>query len=84
MISHRCTTHNLVNHLQQTNKIKNYEVNYIYEKNNYKNEWMCVVSFDDGSKHQSYTENADCKKKSIDSILKKIYPVLSQIAGIKK
>lgn len=83
MVTNRCTTHNLVNHLKQTNKIKNYEVNYIYEKTNTDQEWMCVVSFEDGDNKHSYTKNKESKKKSLNSILKQINPVLSQIAGIK-
>ena len=82
MISKRCRAHNLVNHLLQTNKIKNYEVNYTYEKENYKNEWICVVSFESDKQH-SYVENSARKTYALDNILTKINPILSIIAGIR-
>lgn len=82
MISNRCTTYNLLNHLQQTNKIKNYEVNYIYEKQHYGKEWLCLVSFEDGDTKYSYTENTARKRNSLYSILKTINPILSDIAGM--
>jgi hypothetical protein len=83
MISKRCTTHNLVNHLLQTKKIKNYEVNYIYEKQDYRNEWMCVVSFESDKQH-SYVGNSAKKRPALYTILTKINPILSRIAGIRE
>ena len=45
MISKRCKGLNLLNHLLQTKKIKNYSIEYIYEKEKYDNHWKCQIKF---------------------------------------
>mgnify|MGYP001372093854 CR=1 FL=1 len=81
MVTHRCTELNLINHLIQTNKITDYDVSYVHEKEN--NEWLCVVTFSTKGKEHSYVQNAINQKKAYNTILTKINPVLTKIAGIK-
>jgi hypothetical protein len=83
MVTQRCTGLNLVNHLIQINKITDYEVTYVYEKENYDNEWLCVVTFSTKGKDHSYVQNDRNQKKAYNTILTNILPVLTKIAGIK-
>ena len=82
MISGRCSGKNLINHLLQTNKLQNYDVNYIYEKQDFNREWMCILSFEANNKKYTYIENTRRKENSFGQILKQINPILSSIAGI--
>jgi len=83
MVTQRCTGKNLINHLTQTNKITDYDVTYVHEKENFENEWLCVVTFSTKGKEHSYVQNAINQKKAFNTILTKINPVLTKIAGIK-
>jgi hypothetical protein len=82
MISGRCSGKNLINHLLQTNKLQNYDVNYIYEKQDFNREWMCILSFEANKKKYTFIENTRRKEYSFVQILKQINPILSSIAGI--
>jgi len=83
MVTQRCTGLNLVNHLIQINKITDYDVTYVHEKENYENEWLCVVTFTSNGQEHSYVQNAINQKKAYNTILTKINPILTKIAGIK-
>ena len=83
MVTQRCTGQNLINHLTQTNNITDFDVTYVHEKVNLENEWLCVVTFSTKGKDHSYVQNASNKKKAFNTILTKINPVLTKIAGIK-
>ncbi len=83
MVTHRCTRQNLINHLTQTNKVKNFDVSYVHEKENFEKEWLCVVTFTSNGLEHSYVQNAITQKKAYNTILTKINPILTKIAGIK-
>lgn len=69
MISTRCTRTNLINHLRQTSKISDILINYIYDKTNYGNEWLCILSFTHiGNKCQFINESSQ-KRTSLNNIL---------------
>lgn len=81
MISSRCTRTNLLNHLQQTNKISDLSINYIYDKTNYGKEWMGILSFKHlGNKHQFIHESSQ-KRKSLHYILDENHTSLFNIAS---
>ena len=83
MISNRCSNRNLVNHLIQTNKISDFEVNYVYEKSDYGREWMCVLTYTSLDNPHQHISNSNTKRNALNKIIIDIEPELRDLAGIK-
>lgn len=69
MISNRCRQMNLINHIKQTGAADNIDISYNYTKQNYKNEWECVITLEKNNKIYQFKKSDKTKKKGLISIL---------------
>lgn len=83
MISSRCSNRNLVNHLIQTHKIYDVDINYVYEKHDYGNEWMCVLTYSSLDNPYQHISNSNTKRNAFNKILIDIEPELRMLSEIK-
>ena len=72
MISERCKGLNLLNHLKQTNKLENLEIEYNMVDINRELFWECTISFNKDGKKKTY-KNRDVRKiLSLKNLINKI------------
>ena len=69
MISNRCRQMNLINHIRQTGAADNIDISYNYNKQNYDNEWECVLTLEKNNKTYLFKKSDKTQKKGLISIL---------------
>jgi len=72
MVSERCRGLNLLNHLQQTNKLKNLEITYNMVDINRELFWECELSFNKGGEKKTYKHREIRRVLSLTNLIYKI------------
>jgi hypothetical protein len=60
---------NLINHIRQTGAADNIDISYNYTKQNYNNEWECVLTLEKNNKTYLFKKSGKTQKKGLISIL---------------